>query len=537
MSQSADPIHVAVTCDESYAMPLAAMLASLASHLDPHRRLVIHALGYELPAQVWDQLAVSLPHDRAEWDSIDVDAAELLRAGFTTRTYDHISPVCYFRLLLPELLPHDLKKVLYVDCDLIIRDDVSTLWDTDIGDTEFAAAPELSAATVNSRLADDVRFHRELGIPGDQIQFNSGVLLINLDRWRKSRFAMKVFTYLRVLGEDIHWYEQEAMNVVAKGRFRELDRRWNVPSQWAGQLPHDQVSTVHYLTAQKPWNWDYRWPVRDLFFSALDRTPWAGWRPVRPRLGRPRRFIRRLGKALRKRAHAAHRAGVMLQRHLTYRSTRLTGPDSGTRIPSQHSAGSEIRLFMAIDGADVALLRILEAHFLAGADRAFLLDCRGQVDISGLSPALQPRTHLFSCSASRRAHGLRHLLDRFGDAHWCVLGNEHQILVDSHGRPVSLRDQCASLDAAGFEIVDAVTGSGDRLEMTARDLRSGRVFLGTALVGPTAHDYDRPEFRSRAALVKYSKTMLLDADGVLSGNARKGECCLRLRSLGDSGAL
>ena len=56
-----EPVHVAVTCDENYAMPLAAMLASLTASLDPHRRLVIHALGHDLQAPVWDRLTKSLP--------------------------------------------------------------------------------------------------------------------------------------------------------------------------------------------------------------------------------------------------------------------------------------------------------------------------------------------------------------------------------------------------------------------------------------------------------------------------------------------
>ena len=105
MPQTDDPIHIAVTCDENYAMPLAAMLASLAANLDPHRQLVIHALGHDLPRQVWDRLTKSLPRERAQWNRIDVDAAGLRQEGFRTRAYEHISPVCYFRLLLPELLP------------------------------------------------------------------------------------------------------------------------------------------------------------------------------------------------------------------------------------------------------------------------------------------------------------------------------------------------------------------------------------------------------------------------------------------------
>ena len=142
---------------------------------------------------------------------------------------------------------------------------------------------------------------------------------------------------------------------------------------------------------------------------------------------------------------------------------------------------------------------------------------------------------MFSCSGAPGEHGLRRLLDRFGETHWCLLGDQHLEAVDQDGRPVNFRDHCAHLDASGIEIVEAVTGTGARLEMTARDLRSGRVFQGTAIVDAVPHAYDKPSFLSRVFLLKYRKTMLLDANAVLSGNARISERRLRLRRPGDSG--
>ena len=167
-------------------MPLAAMLASLAASLDPQRGLVVHALGHDLQAPVWDRLTRSLPEGRARWNRIDVDTTGLRTEGFGTRAYDHISPVCYFRLLLPELLPSGVEKVLYLDCDLIIRDDLSSLWETDVSATAFAAAHELDSPAVKARLVDGVRFHRELGLTRDRARFNSGVLVLNLAQWRRS---------------------------------------------------------------------------------------------------------------------------------------------------------------------------------------------------------------------------------------------------------------------------------------------------------------------------------------------------------------
>ena len=530
-----DPVHIAVTCDENYAMPLAAMLASLAASLDPHRQLVIHALGHDLRAPVWDRLTKSVPEGRARWNRIDVDTSGLRTEGFGTRAYDHISPVCYFRLLLPELLPSGVEKVLYLDCDLIIREDLSPLWETDLSATAFAAAHELCTPAVKARMVDGVRFHRELGLTRDRARFNSGVLVMNLAQWRRSQLALRAFTYLRVLGDDILWYEQEALNVVARDEYRELDPRWNVPSQWAAQWPHDHVSVVHYLTAKKPWHWDYAWAERGSFFAALDRTPWAGWRPTRPTWGHARRLRGDLTKALRKRAHAARRATLALRRNLGYRLVRPKALTSGTPGLARRSPSPELRLFIAVDHIDDGLCRTLEAHFFAGVDRAFVLITSGLAAVPALPPLLQSRVHVFLCSDAPGNHGLRRLLDRFGETHWCLLGDQHLQAVDQDGRTVNFRDLCASLDASGIEIVEAVTGTGARLQMTARDLRSGRVFQGSAIVDTVPHAYDKPSFLSRVFLLKYRKTMLLDANAVLSGNARSSEHRLRLKRSDVSG--
>jgi lipopolysaccharide biosynthesis glycosyltransferase len=494
-----DAVHVAVTCDENYAMPLAAMLASLAASLDPARGLVIHALGHALPAAVWDRLAKSLPEGRARWNRIDVDTSGLRAEGFGTRAYDHISPVCYFRLLLPELLPSGLEKVLYLDCDLIIRADLASLWETDISATAFAATHELSSPTVKARLVDGIRFHRELGLTRDRARFNSGVLVMNLAQWRRSQLALRAFTYLRALGDDVLWYEQEALNVVARDEHRELDPRWNVPSQWAAQWPHDRVAIVHYLTARKPWHWDYAWAEGDSFFAALDRTPWAGWRPARPRWGHARRLL------------------------------------GSTPALAHRSTSPEIRLFMAVDVIDDRLCRMLETHFLAGVNRAFVLVPSGRAAVQALPPLLQSRLHVFSCNGAAGGHGLRRLLDRFGETHWCLLGDTHLEAVEQGGRTVNFRELCARLDASDLELVEAVTGTGAWLEMTARDLRSGRVFQGATMVDAASHAYDKPSFNSRVLLLKYRKTMLLDADAVLSSGARISEHRLRLRRLDDAG--
>lgn len=531
LRHSVDPIHLAVCCDRDYVMALAAMLASLVARADPRRPLIVHALGYGLSPTTWDKLKGSLPGDRVQWNCIELDTSDLLARGFDTRPYEHISPVTYARLLLPELLPAAVEKVLYLDCDLIVCDDIALLWDTDIETADFAAAPERNFGAGTAASREGIRFYRDLGIQPDQVLCNAGVILINLRRWRQSRLACRAFAYLRCLGHERRWYEQDALNVVANGRYGALEPRWNVPP-WAGTPGSgSQTSIVHYVTAHKPWHWHYAQPQRDLFFAELDRTAWTGWRPVRPRFGPAQRVFARVTKAVRKRQHALASAWRSLHRDLSYRLLSPPPLGGGHAALSRGSGGTEIRLFLRVPHVDASLGRVLEAFGRAGVDRAVVLDQSGTENTAELPAGDRMPLHLFGCGAGSGELALRRLLDRYGEGHWCVLGNGSSLIVDEADSPVALREYCARLEREGVDVAEAVVGAGEQIELIGRDLRSGRVFRSTALAACAAHAYDPLAFGSRAVLIKYRKSMLLDAEAALVGNVRRSSRLLRFSPL------
>ena len=524
MLRPSETIHLAVACDRPYAMPLAAMLASLTAVTDARRPLVVHALGYDLSPDLWSRLAGSVPGDRVQWHRLELDPADLVARGFRTRPYEHVSPVTYARLLLPELLPDTVEKVLYLDSDVIICDDITPLWDVDIAGVDIAAVRDRTPESRYASSLRGIRSHRELGLEPEQPAFNSGVLLLNLKRWRETQVACRAFAYLRSLDRDVGWYEQEALNVVTNGNYLKLEPRWNVPPRLAAR--ESQTAILHYLTAAKPWHWDFSGPCRTPFFDALDRTPWSGWRPARPRLGQVRRVAKRVRKALRKRQHALRNTWRKVRRRAAYRLIDPK-PAGGTRVPPPQRAAAEIRLFLSVPRADRALGRVLGAYGHAGVDRAVILVGSGTAKPADLGAGLPMPVHPFNCPGAPVGHAIRRLLDRHGEGHWCLLGDVSGIVVDEVGMPVRLREYCDQLDQEGLDLVEVVTGMGKPLELITRDLRSGRVFRGSALARCASRAYDPPQFCSRVALVKYRRGLLMDEAGVLAGNARKSTRLLR----------
>lgn len=280
-------------------MPLGAMLASLARHHDPRRALIVHVLGHALSAPTWQRLADSLGQ-AGQLHRIDVDPALVFGAGFATRAFDHISPVCFFRLLLPELLP-DIGRLLYLDCDVVVCDDISALHDLPMQGCSLLAAIEHDGRGRPTRLRPQLRHGATLRIASSAPVYNVGVLLLDLAAWRRTRLAHRVFHYLREAGEDVRWYEQEALNICAAAELGELPARWNLPPLAAAALAPEQRGCIHYLTAEKPWDWRYGQPLAGEFFAALDASAWRGWRPRAPRFAPLAHLRRRLAKAWAKR--------------------------------------------------------------------------------------------------------------------------------------------------------------------------------------------------------------------------------------------
>src|SRR3546814_19454760 len=114
------------------------------------------------------------------------------------RTDGHISHASYLRIFIPEILPDSVEKVLYLDCDIVVRNDIAALWNLSMGDKVLGAARNLFFVR-----------HDDLGLPAGADYFNAGVLLKNLKSWREAdgtarliRFIGEPHTHLWALDKD-----------------------------------------------------------------------------------------------------------------------------------------------------------------------------------------------------------------------------------------------------------------------------------------------------------------------------------------------
>ena len=302
-----DPI-VVLAADENFAIPLAVTIRSALENLAADRRLRIFVLDGGIHADTKKRLLDSWPSDRCQVEWLSVDAAAL--AGLPCS--GHINLVSYYRILIPRVLPDAFERVIYLDSDLIVREDLGRLWDCPLAVNLCLAAPDVSAPYLDSTTmlpnyercsaylssTHPVPNFRELGLSPRAPYFNAGVMSINLAAWRREDVARQCLECLDKNRQHVLAWDQYALNIVLADRWEAIDLRWNQGSHallyptWE-QSPLDQRTyeqlresphIVHFTTRDKPWMPLCKHPFRSEFFAYLDRTQWAGWRPSRVKL-------------------------------------------------------------------------------------------------------------------------------------------------------------------------------------------------------------------------------------------------------------
>lgn len=122
------------------------------------------------------------------------------------RIGDHVSIVTYYRLLAPILLPKDVGKVLYLDCDMVINKSLLDLYEVNIEDYALGAV-------LDDDFQGQDKYYR-LQYDSQKMYFNAGMLLLNLEYWRKNSVMERCFEYIYNNPNRLKLHDQDTLNVV-----------------------------------------------------------------------------------------------------------------------------------------------------------------------------------------------------------------------------------------------------------------------------------------------------------------------------------
>lgn len=267
-------IVLACACDDAYAMPLGAALASAAHWLHPTARLAIHVLDGGLSPASRQKLVACVPAARGAVSFHDITHSPI--AGLDPGM--HFTWIALARLLVPDLLPVD--RALWLDSDTIVCADLLDLWRTELGDAPIGAVRE-------STIGAHIPFARDLGLDPAGPYCNAGVFVMDVAALRRADFTRRALAFIHAHGARLKYWDQDAINALTT--HVPIDPRWNhIPahdpadmSAIAAARGRAHPHIVHFASVPKPWHWGYGYmrPYGEYFFHALALTPWRGWQP------------------------------------------------------------------------------------------------------------------------------------------------------------------------------------------------------------------------------------------------------------------
>jgi lipopolysaccharide biosynthesis glycosyltransferase len=250
-------IHIVVATNNKYVKHLAVMLTSLFEQTN--RPISLYVIDGNLSSENKQKLHNALKSFQVELAFLTVE--DSLFQDVVVRY--HLSKETYYRIAIPALLPKDVRKVLYLDCDLIVKEDIANLWDVNIEKYHLGAV----------QIPGKVLRFEELSIPESAGYFNAGVLLINLKKWRDNQTSEKVLHYMRKNPEKLKFMDQDALNAVLHEKWLKLDPKWNYQVHRSHHQRFDPA-IIHYTTDKKPWNSWHNPKFKDEYLKYAKKTIW-----------------------------------------------------------------------------------------------------------------------------------------------------------------------------------------------------------------------------------------------------------------------
>lgn len=174
---------------------------------------------------------------------------------------DHFDISNYYRLCIPDLISENY--CLYLDADIIVAGNISSIFEIGLSDYFLAAAPDLISS-----------WNNDLNLLKDAIYFNSGVMLINCKMWRKNNILNRVVDFVERNPDKIRYVDQCGLNAIVNGHFHVLPVSFNFQLS-PDQVGHAQTNEfipkiIHFSGPNKPWLFETIHPYKNIYWEYRD---------------------------------------------------------------------------------------------------------------------------------------------------------------------------------------------------------------------------------------------------------------------------
>jgi lipopolysaccharide biosynthesis glycosyltransferase len=287
-----DTISIVVASDNFYAILIAALLKSIDVNHKTHEHINFHIIDDGISNKFKSQLENIVDPSRLTifWHSSKSIIPSNLSIPVDTSGFPMTT---YLRVFAPNVVGLDVHKLLYIDVDIILQDDISKLWHMSTGEHVIAAVQDI-AKTVDCDWGG-LPNYKELGLDPKTKYFNAGVLLINTDKWREQNISAEIIGALIKYKETVQLGDQYGLNVVFATKWQELDPKWN----WFASLEKGNPSLIHFLDIKPIFTtYNSNEYFKQEFFRYLDMTPWKNFKVINGKNRLFRKAFNKIKKAL-----------------------------------------------------------------------------------------------------------------------------------------------------------------------------------------------------------------------------------------------
>ena len=261
-------IPVFFATDDNYVPYLVVSIRSLIDTASSDNNYSVYVLNTGLTEQNISVLK-SMETENVKINFVDLtEKIKDIYSKLQAQLRDYYSPSIYYRLFIPTMFPH-YKKALYLDCDITIVEDVAKLYNHELKNNLVGAIVD---EVVTSNEVFRYYVSNALGV-NEYKYFNSGILVMNLDEFRKEDIEGKFIYLLNNYNFGTVAPDQDYLNVLCKGRILYIDKAWNKMPVSNEGFDEKNLKLVHYNMFQKPWKYEGLL-YEKYFWEAAKRTPY-----------------------------------------------------------------------------------------------------------------------------------------------------------------------------------------------------------------------------------------------------------------------
>ena len=271
-------MNIAICIDNNFIMQAGVLVTSII-HTNKNSPVTVFVFSESLNDTSKEKLLAITNNTKVNLVFNKIDLASL--PPLPLKGKEHITVATYYRLLIPYLLPEDIDKILYLDCDMLVLDSLTDFYNSDLTNT--------NAAAVIDMFNDDKRINARLQYSETAGYFNAGMLLIDLTNWRKNQISEKAINFLGEHPELCEAHDQDALNHALNGDYLKVSARYNMQLDFFCDFKYlivnesyfddikksrENPCIIHFTGPTKPWLKNCYHPYMCLWDYFQNKTEW-----------------------------------------------------------------------------------------------------------------------------------------------------------------------------------------------------------------------------------------------------------------------